>query len=641
MAVRRSGPCVFRGCGVVLTAIVLELAVIGCGTVVTPPQTDTDAVVEVDSVVDAAEAAVFAEDEDPDVAKLPFAQDELLVRVFPGANAGDLALAYQDAGVAPIADLSVIQMAALGVNADAFQEAAATLALSPAIESVHKSYQYDAQRTPDDPEFAAQDHLQRLGMTDAWSMTTGDSDRVIAILDTGVEPDHPDLIEKFVPGWNMYDDDNDTADVLGHGTGVAGSAAAASDNGIGIAGIAWDNPIMPIRVSSNEGRASSRHIAQGVIWAVDHGARIINISFAPLGSDATVLAAAQYARNSGALVFISAGNGGKLSQSVDNDNAVFVGALDEQSALAAFSDTGAFVDLTAPGTRIRTTATDGGYRPVNGTSFASPIVAGVAALVWSVNPSLRPASVYNILVETAVDLGNEGRDARFGHGAVDPVAALERAMASDEAADTRAPSVTIVRPADNETVRGQFRVEVGAHDGDGVADVVLSVDGVPFATDTTLPYSFSVPVADLSSGLHTVSVVATDGSGNSSTAQSIRIQVAGGSGTTAGGEGSPGVGGATQDSIAPVVVINFPVNNSVVRTSVAVQATVTDNAGLRRLEWLVDGTRVRVESISGSRQVRSFVWEASRAAVGPHRLEVRVEDAARNPATASVTVLKE
>ncbi|NOT02554.1 MAG: S8 family serine peptidase [Phycisphaerales bacterium] len=635
-------PRVARSVATAWIAIHFWIVVPGCGTVSPPPDGETEAVDAPDPVADVAGADVFVEDADPEVARLPFAQNELLARVFPGSAADDLAAAYQDAGVTPVADLSPIQMVAVTVEGGGLLEAAATLAASPVIESVHKSYQYDAQRTPDDPEFSAQDHLSQLGMVDAWSLTTGDSSRVIAILDTGVEPSHPDLIDKLVPGWNMYDDDNDTGDVLGHGTGVAGSAAAASDNGVGIAGIAWDNPIMPIRISSSEGRASSRHIAQGVIWAVNHGARIINVSFAPLGSDATVLAAAQFARNSGALVFISAGNSGKLLQAVDNDNAVFVGALDEQDALAAFSDTGAFVDLTAPGTRIRTTATDGAYRPVNGTSFASPIVAGVAALVWSANSSLRPTTVYDILIDTAVDLGDRGRDVRFGHGAVDPVAAIEAAQATTETADTRAPTVTIIQPRDNDAVRGQVRVEIGAHDVVGVADVVLLVDGVPFATDTTSPYTFSFATDDYSTGVHTVSVVAADGSGNASPPQSVRVRINGGSGSTTGGGGGTGDPGTAQaDSIAPTIIINAPVDNSIVRTSVAVQATITDNAGLRRLEWLVDDVRTRVDTVSGTRQVRSFVWDASAAPAGPHRIGVRVEDSSRNVTIASVTVNKE
>ena len=585
----------------------------------------------------------FPDDTDPRVAALSFVGDELLVRTLPGAEAEDLEGAYEEAGAAVARDLPTIQTTVLRVVPAELVEVAEGLSTNPLIEAVQKNYLYVPERTPDDTRFGSQSYLRTVGLTDAWEITTGSEDVVIAVLDTGVTVDHPDLAGKLLNGWNSHDDDGETGDVLGHGTSVAGVAAAASDNGRGIAGVSWASPILPVRVTNQSGQASSRSIAAGLVWAANHGATVINVSFAPLGSDRTVARAARYVRNAGGLVFISAGNDGQTSEAVGTVNALFVGAVTGSNERASFSTTGPFVDLAAPGVRIEATCRDGGYAKVTGTSFASPIAAGVAALIRSVRPELRPVTVEDILAETAVDLGAAGRDDEFGAGLIDAADAVAMALGITERADEYPPWVRITAPTDRQVVSGTIHVKANAFDAGDlenstryVADVVLSVDGVSYATDTAAPFKFAVNTARLSPGIHTLTCEAHDTVGNTSRPESIEI-IVGDNAPDGGGDG----GTSGLDAIDPVAVINYPGEDTRVSSQVATGATLTDNAGLKRVEWLVDGANREASSLSGTRAVVSFVWDAERASRGAHTITVRVTDAADNRGTASVNLIRE
>ena len=574
----------------------------------------------------------FPEDADPEVAALSFVQDELLARIAPGAEPDDLAAAYAEAGAAVLKDLPEIQTTVLGVDPDELAAVAGELSANPLFEAVQRNYLYEPERTPDDPKFESQDYLELIGLSDAWEVTTGTADVVIAVLDTGVAKDHPDLSSKLLGGWNTFDDSGDTSDVLGHGTAVAGVVAAASDNGVGIAGTTWESPIIPVRVSNADGQASSRAIADGLIWAVNHGAKVLNVSFAPLAGDRTVLQAAQYARNRGGLVFVSVGNSGRESTAKSNKHAIFVGATNASNERASFSTYGPFVDLATPGTGIQATTRSGGYLSMNGTSFSSPMAAGVAALVWSVRPELRPVTVEEILAETAVDLGTPGRDDSFGAGLVDAAAAVEAAVEVVEREDTVAPEVEITKPEDGASVSSFTKVLVSATDNEDIADLVLSIDGEPFATDTAEPYRFVVNTRKLAKGSHTVTCLATDVAGNASTPTSIRIRVR---------DSASGSGDSAADNIDPAVLIDFPADGSTVVGSVGIQATATDNAGLARAEWLVNGATKHTATISGTRVVVSFVWDAASYAEGKYLIAVRVTDTASNQAVASVRLIRQ
>ena len=249
---------------------------------------------------------------------------------------------------------------------------------------------------------------------------------------------HPDLASKMVPGRNIYNNNSDTSDIGGHGTAVAGTAAASSNNADGVASVAWGCKIMPIRVTDLSGYATFSAMASGLQWAADHGARVANLSFNASDSS-TVKSAAQYFQNKGGVVAVASGNQATFNSAADNAYVLTVGATDANDVLASFSNTGNNIDLTAPGTNIRTTAKGGGYVSTAGTSVSAPIVAGVAALVMSANPSLTPMQVQDILKQSADDLGATGWDANYGRGRVNAARAVSLAQGGGTT-DTTSPT---------------------------------------------------------------------------------------------------------------------------------------------------------------------------------------------------------
>lgn len=393
--------------------------------------------------------------------------------------------------------------------------------------------------TPNDSQYSQQWHLPRIAAPTAWDHTTGSSSVIIAILDTGCLPTHPDLASKYVPGWNFYDNNANWSDVYGHGTAVAGCAAAATNNATGVAGVGWNCMLMPIRISAVNGGGSTSAMANGLVWAANQGARVANISYR-VSTSTTVRTAAQYFQDHGGVVTISAGNQAEFEPAADNPYVLTVTATTSTDALASFSNTGNNVDLAAPGSSIRTTTWSGGYSNWSGTSFSAPIVAGAAALVIAANPSLSGAAVQDILKQSADDRGPTGWDTSFGWGRVNAGSAVALAMSAgggdsgsgggggsvDELppppvtdpppppADTTAPSVTITFPANGATVSGQVDVTVSASDNVGVIRVELYVDDVLKKTANAAPFTNRWNTNPVSPGPHVLQCRVYDAAGN-------------------------------------------------------------------------------------------------------------------------------
>ncbi len=281
-------------------------------------------------------------------------------------------------------------------------------------------------------------HLPHLRAAEAWARVPGTAPKpIIAVLDTGIDSDHPDLVDRLVPGYNSATqlrevDGGDIEDINGHGTRCAGIAAATVNNGIGVASIANSARIMPIRVTNKEsGSASLSALFDGIRYAADNGARVVSVSYAGVSSGTAEVTAA-YARTQGCMVIWSTDNFGFDYSWFDHPNITIVASTDQQDELMANVSTGSAVDIAAPGQSIYTTARNGSYNYDSGVSYATPIVAGTAALVLSVNPALTPAQVESILLATSMDLGATGDDEVYGAGLVQPErAALAAGSASD------------------------------------------------------------------------------------------------------------------------------------------------------------------------------------------------------------------
>ncbi|MBI4717539.1 MAG: S8 family serine peptidase [Planctomycetes bacterium] len=570
-----------------------------------------------DSNVSADPPFVFNDDLEPATAALPYVEDELLVQPYPGADVASLHALYAEAGAEVIAELSEIELTALSVPAGGTDQVAAHLAASGLIEGVHRNYIYQAQATPNDPLFLQQPHLAQVAAPEAWDITSGSPEVIIAIVDTGVDASHPDLADKIIEGWNVYDNNGDFSDVAGHGTLAAGIAAASSNNAAGVAGLSWSSPLLAVRATDPQGQSTGRHLAAGILWAAGHGARVINVSFAPLWSNTVVQSAAVQAFNRGALVVIAAGNGGGSTAAPGYPEAVFVGAVDGSDAIASFSDRGPFVDLVAPGTSVRSTTIGSEYGAANGTSFAAPIVSGVAALVWSVNPELRPSSVANALTTSVVDLGTSGRDNTFGHGEVNAHAAVALARRFSETADHAAPTLRIDRLTSGTQLTSRTTVSVTASDDVGVADVVLSIDGRGHATDTRVPYQFVLDPVLLSVGDHELSFSATDVAGRQSAPQSIMVRV-----------GTPPTSSANTPVSGSGVFFRSPKEGAAVSGNVTISATVSSDAGVATVEWFVDGDSMFVSAVSGTSSGVSYVWRSAGASSGAHVITAVLTDGA-------------
>lgn len=281
-----------------------------------------------------------------------------------------------------------------------------------------------------DPLYPHQWHLPHVNAPVAWDTNRG-AGVIVAVVDSGVQASHPDLAANMIAGWNVYDNNSNSNDINGHGTAVAGVFGAVGNNGIGFASVAWNCKIMPIRAVDPSDNSTFSLVATAITWAADHGAKVINISFSNLYKSSTVISSAQYANSKGATVCVSANNNAINEGSAEVPSMIVVSATDKNNALASFSSWGPMVDMAAPGVDIETTLWNSQYNGLGagafGTSFATPIVAGTAALCYAANSLITPAAVKTTIMNTATDLGSAGRDIYFGAGLVNCAAAVAAA----------------------------------------------------------------------------------------------------------------------------------------------------------------------------------------------------------------------
>lgn len=291
---------------------------------------------------------------------------------------------------------------------------------------------FPTETVPNDPQFGNSWQHTRLQSAQAWSIETGMSDMVVAIVDSGIDLDHPDLVGSLVPGMNSASNVTQANgglvdDINGHGTFCAGVAAARGNNGNQVVGVGWNFSLMPIRATNRQdGTAFSTDLDQGARWAAENGADVINVSFSGVQSQ-SVQITALYAKTQGALYFRSAGNDG-AEIIFEHEDAVIVGASTSGDNRAGFSNFGQAIDVFAPGQGVRGTRVGGSTGNSSGTSFASPIAAGVAAMIRSVNPELKPTAMQQILYASTDDLGPTGEDDIFGHGRVNTLKAVTNAQ---------------------------------------------------------------------------------------------------------------------------------------------------------------------------------------------------------------------
>ncbi len=251
----------------------------------------------------------------------------LLVKPREGINESDLQHLFAAHGAQEHDAIHQINVRILKVPEAARDRILETLQHHASIEFAEPDGVHQPSLIPNDTYYSFAWHLPKIQAPQAWDISTGSSSVTVAILDTGVESTHPDLAAKIVSGWNFYDNNSNTSDVLGHGTQVAGGAAAISNNGTGVSSLAWGCRIMPIRVSDTTGSAFDSTIAQALSWAADQGVRVANASYAVSQSSA-VASAAQYFQSKGGVVTIAAGNQSTVVTAADNPYLLTISATD-------------------------------------------------------------------------------------------------------------------------------------------------------------------------------------------------------------------------------------------------------------------------------------------------------------------------
>lgn len=330
--------------------------------------------------------------------------------------------------------------------------------------------------TPDDSLFAQQYSLSLLRASQAWEITTGASEVLIAVIDTGVQQDHPDLINALwinraedlnldgradssdyngidddnngfiddVAGWDFTDApnfpdggdyrgrDNDPRDENGHGTSVSGLIAATAGNSIGIAGLAYGCRVMNLRAGTSQGLLEEDDVASAILYAVAMGAKVINMSFGDVLASPMLRDVIAFAHSRNVVLVASAGNDASNQPHYPSgySESIAVGASDNFDRLALFSNYGATIDVVAPGVDLWTTALNSRYRLFSGTSAAAPLVSALAALMISNDPQLDNETVRSRLQASANDLGDRGFDSFFGAGRIDATAALQIRLAA-------------------------------------------------------------------------------------------------------------------------------------------------------------------------------------------------------------------
>jgi thermitase len=275
-------------------------------------------------------------------------------------------------------------------------------------------------------------NLPAIGTEQGWGITRGTEEVEIAIVDTGVDLDHPELRNRLVKGFNVLNENEEPDDDNGHGTHVAGIIASETNNNEGVAGMTWFNKIMPVKAMGAKGYGTTFDIASGIVWAVDHGADVINLSLGNYQPSKVLEEAVRYAYSKNVVMVSAAGNDGSDQPTYPSayPEVLSVAAVDYDGNRASFSNYGDYIDIAAPGVYIPSTYFNKQYASLSGTSMAAPHVAGLAALIKSANPELTNTQILNIIKKSAIDLGEQGKDIDFGNGLIDVNSALQNAEAN-------------------------------------------------------------------------------------------------------------------------------------------------------------------------------------------------------------------
>lgn len=349
----------------------------------------------------------------------PYLPDEVLVKFKEEVSGRIQEALFQRLGAEKLEEIPAIGTLRLKIPAGKVESLVKELMHQPGVEYAEPNYTRQAFLTPNDTYWSLQWGLNNTGQSsscfpagtadadidgpEAWDITTGSSSVKIAILDTGIQANHPDLSGKVVAAKSFVG--GNPNDGNGHGTHVAGIASAITNNARGVAGTSWASVLMNGKVLTNAGYGSASSSANGIIWAADNGAKVINMSYGSSSASTTEQNAVNYAWNKGVVLVAAAGNSNSSSKlyPAAYTNVIAVAATTNTDVKASFSNYGNWVHVAAPGYCIASTYKNNGYAWASGTSMSSPFTAGEAALIFAQFPSYTNAQVRDKIF-TSVDV---------------------------------------------------------------------------------------------------------------------------------------------------------------------------------------------------------------------------------------------
>ena len=428
----------------VLIAVAFSASVAACGTQTSP-------ISQTSLTPDSDVNALAASDKYSKLANGDVIPGEFIVRLKSGSKASNSfksgetvvkALGGNDTGMLLIKSTS--EMTNMSANSNViWSEPNRVMKLPKEVASKPDATKDTAAVGPNDPMFADQYAHKVSQSVEGWALAKAsgkNAEVIIAIIDTGVDGTHPDLKAKLLPGYDAYGQGKEYQDKQGHGTHCAGIAAAIHDNGVGVAGYSVNSKIIGVKVLGDNGSGTYAAVADGIAWAAKSKADVLSMSLGGPSSSQALTDALALAVANNKIVPVATGNSGMaptvpVSYPAFTPGAFAVGATDSNDKLANFSQTGKHVAVTAPGVNIMSTFPTYAsgmpaisYGKISGTSMATPGAAGLAALVKSVNPSLKATQIADILKKSADDLGAAGRDDQYGSGRINTLKAVKLAL---------------------------------------------------------------------------------------------------------------------------------------------------------------------------------------------------------------------
>jgi thermitase len=372
-----------------------------------------------------------------------FAEGRVLVKFMSGATATEQVDALAQRDLVMLREIADAEIQVLDVPAGREREMADWLLSTGLVEYAAPDYVAHVTSEPNDDHWALQWNMTLVNAPAGWDIITGTNTITIAVLDTGIDLDHPDLVSKLVPGSNPLNYDTPPDDDHGHGTHVAAIAGAATNNWMGVAGVDWQARLMPVKVCDADSSCFYSDVIDGIYYAANNGARVINLSMAGWEPFEGLQVAVRYATDTkGALVVVSAGNcasGGDgcpgvnpVAYPASYTETIAVASATRYDGWASYSEYHSYVDIAAPGgdvsNPIWSADINGSYYSRHGTSMSAAHVSGLASLIWALNPGLSPTQVWNVMRDTADKVGPyayiNGRNNYMGYGRIDVAAAL-------------------------------------------------------------------------------------------------------------------------------------------------------------------------------------------------------------------------